>query len=206
MDLNKFLTTKLTDSVMTDMMVDVETTSTNPAFGAIIQIAAVKFNFATEEVGPSFNRCLSIAPNRFWDESTREWWGRQKQEVFQGIVAKMEDPRRVIEDFFAFCVTDTPPRQADSPGGYRFWAKPVHFDWGFISSYFAQYGLQMPFHHRIARDLGTYIASRKHAGVEHVNMDHITLAGDAHNALYDCAHQLKQLFAAKNNEWGEVVG
>lgn len=199
-----FLTANLSDAPMTDLMVDVETTGTDPAYAGMIQLAAVQFNYVTGDIGPTFNRCLALAPNRFWDESTREWWGRQNQDVFKDIIARMEDPRAVMEDFFRYACIGAQPRNLSHPGGFRFWAKPLTFDWGFVASYMRQFGLQMPFHYRVARDMGTHIAALK-GGVEHVSMDHITLPGDAHNALYDCALQIKQLMAAKNNEWGEVL-
>lgn len=204
MELKDFMTTRLSDAPMTDMMVDVETTGTNPANAAMIQLAAIQFNAKTGDIGPSFNRCLAIAPNRYWDESTREWWGRQNKAVFDDIVARMEDPRAVVEDFFRFACMNAPQRSPSHPGGFRFWSKPLTFDWSFVASYMTQYGLQMPFHYRIARDMNTYIAALR-GTFEHVSMDHITMQGDAHNALFDCAIQIKQLLAATNNEWGEVL-
>jgi len=185
--------------VMTDMMVDVETTGTNPEFAAVMQIAAIKFNHGTEEIGPTFNRALALAPNRFWDDDTKSWWMRQKRSVFDGIVARMEDPRAVTEAFYRYALEDAPP------GGYRFWAKPTSFDWPMIAGYMRQYALPMPFHYRQARDVNTYIAACMDNGVEHKELEHITAPGDAHNALHDCVLQLKKVFAAKNKLWGEVL-
>lgn len=197
MDLLKFVTARLSEQPMTDMMVDVETTGTNPAHGAMIQLAAIKFNYDTGEIGGTFNRCLTMPPGRFWDDSTRQWWGQQKPEILQGILARAEDPRAVMEEFMRFA-TDGAPR-----GGFRFWSKPLSFDWGFVASYCAMYGFPMPFAFWQARDMRSFIAGLR--GCPHnVDMDHVTLVGDAHNALYDCALQLKQLFAAKAGDWLEV--
>jgi hypothetical protein len=182
---------------MTDCMTDLETTGTDPAHAAIIQIAAVKFNFKTGEIGEVFNRCLSIAPRRYWDEETRKWWQGQNRDVFNSIVDRMEAPEPVFRDFVRFASEGAPN------GGYRLWAKPISFEFGFIQSYANQFGLPMPFHFRIARDLNTYIAAQA-GGADHHDMDHIEMAGNAHDALADVVHQLKMLFAARDGNLGIV--
>ena len=84
-----------------DCMVDLETTGTSFDRTAIIQIAAVRFNFDTGEIDHDmFDRCLWIPQNRHWDEDTRAWWGKQKREVLQDILFRGEDPRIVLEDDF----------------------------------------------------------------------------------------------------------
>lgn len=176
---------------MTDMMVDLETTGTDPGHNAIIQIAAVKFNFDTGEIGEVFNRCLMLAPRRFWDEDTRTWWGKQNRAVFDSIIARMETPEPVMRDLIAFA----------GDGEYRLWAKPVHFEFPFIASYCAQFGLPMPFNFRIARDLNTYMAAMA-GGAVHQGMEHIHPPANAHDALADVVHQLKMLFAAKARDFG----
>lgn len=180
---------------MTDIMVDLETTGTDPGYNAIIQIAAVQFNYSTGEIGPVFNRCLSIAPQRFWDEGTRTWWGNQNKAVFNSIIDRMEPPEGVVRDFLTFCSTDTPNN------GFRLWAKPVTFEFSFLSSYFAQYGLPMPLNFRYCRDLNTYMAAMA-GGAEHQGMEHVEVPSNAHDALADCVYQLKLLFSAKNKEFG----
>ena len=180
---------------MTDIMVDLESTGTNPSYNAIIQIAAVQFNYKTGEIGPVFNRCLSIAPNRYWDEGTRTWWGKQNKDVFDGIVSRMEPPEPVLRDFLTFATTDVPN------GGLRLWAKPIHFEFPFLESYFSQFGLPNPFHYRVARDLNTYLAAMA-GGVEHQDMEHIEVPTNAHDALADVVFQLKLLFAGKNRDFG----
>lgn len=176
---------------MTDVMVDIETSSTDPAHGGILQIAAVKFNYNTEKIGDVFDRCLMMAPRRYWSEDTRTWWLGQSRTIYNNIVARMEPPEQVLRDLGAFAT-----------GNLRMWAKPISFDYGFIQSYYNQYDLPMPFHYRHARDLNTHIAALA-GGADHVSMDHIQTDG-AHNALADCVHQLKMLFAAKRRDFGPV--
>lgn len=185
---------RLSDAPMTDVMVDIETTGTNPAYGGMIQLAAIKFNYDTGEIGAAFNRCLSLPPGRFWEDDTRQWWGKQKPSILQSILARAEDPKTVMEDFLRYAAEGQP---------LRFWSKPLSFDWPFIASYCAQFGFPMPFRFWEARDMRSFIAGLRGCP-NNVDMDHVTLAGDAHNALYDCALQLKQVFAAKEGRWDEI--
>lgn len=180
-----------------DLMVDTETTGLNPDKNGLMQIAAVKFNYATGEIGPIFDRCLAMAPGRYWDESTRTWWMGQNREVFSTIIARMEDPQTVLRDFRDFALADRLPQPI------RFWAKPTHFDFPMINSHYQQFGMVMPFHHRFTRDLNSVVAVLG-GGVEHQEMAHIQAGAQAHNALVDCVHQLKVLFAAKAGDFGAV--
>jgi hypothetical protein len=130
-------TARLSDDVpITDIMVDIETTGTDPHTTAMIQLAAIPFNYETSAIGPAFNRCLNIPKGRYWDEDTRRWWGQQKAGILQGIFDKMEDPRLVITDFFDYVCR--------LGGPLRFWSRGS-FDWWFVQSYMDQYELTMPF-------------------------------------------------------------
>lgn len=195
MDFLKMMFAKFSDNgQMTDMMVDVETTGTNPAFAAVIQIGAIKFNYETGAIGATFNRCLEMAPGRFWSDSTRQFWHKQPPHVLENILKRAEPVDTVLRDFSLFATDGAPS------GGFRFWSKPLSFDWPMIASHMEQYGYQMPFAFWQARDVRSFIAGLM-ARPDNVDMDHITLAGDAHNALYDSALQLKQLFAAKEGDF-----
>lgn len=182
---------------MTDIMIDVESTGTKPAYSGILQLAAIKFNIETQEIGETFDRCPSLLPNRFWDEGTREFWSTMPA-VYSSFIARQEDAEEVFIDFSRWVTKDAPS------GGYRFWAKPTTFDWTMLSSHFEQIGRPMPFHYRQARDLNTYIAACRDRGAEHIDMSFIQ-AGQAHNALSDCVQQLKALFSAKNGVFHEIL-
>lgn len=176
-------------------MVDIETTGTTSFdHTAVIQIAAVKFNYDTEEVSEKFfNSSLTIPPGRFWDAGTREWWGKQKPGVLQGIMATGRHPQVVIREFYDWLLADYP----DTKQGLRWWSKPSHFDYSFIASYFNQYGLTNPCHYRAVRDMNSFMAgstgSPSHPDAEKL----IEFSGDEHNALHDTIFQLQVLFAHK---------
>lgn len=181
--------------MFTDVMVDVETTGTTSFdHTAVIQIAAVKFNYETEEVSDNFfNASLTIPPSRFWDAGTREWWGKQKPHILKGIMASARHPQVVMREFYDWLLADYP--QTDD--GLRWWSKPSHFDYSFIASYFNQYGLTNPCHYRNVRDMNSFMAGLSGSPAHPVMEKQVEFEGDEHNALYDSIFQLKVLFAQK---------
>jgi len=168
-----------------DVMVDIETTGTQPERTAIIQLSAVRFNLKTQEVDSNlFDRCLRIPPTRMWDENTRNWWS-QRPDILNSIWARMQDPRAVIQEFAAW-----------ADGSVHLWAKPISFEWPFLQSYFTEFEVINPFHYRMANDLNSFIRAR-HFPEEPPNyQDDLPFDGDPHNALHDVIHQIKMLFAA----------
>lgn len=191
------LTARLSETQMTDVMVDIETTGTNPQYGNIIQIAAIQFNFETEEIGPVFDRCLAFAPNRSWSEGTRKWWLDQKPGILSGIIDRMEHPLEVMNAYQQFVL--------NSGRQLRFWSRGG-FDWAFIASYCEQYELEMPHKFWEARELRTFLAALKGTADE-PDMKWVadTVKGDKHNALFDVVVQLKQLFNAKAGIFHEIL-
>jgi DNA polymerase III, alpha subunit (gram-positive type) len=172
-----------------DIMVDIETTGLDINHSAMIQLAAVRFNLAERTVDTTsmFNKALLIPPGRFWDEGTREWWGRQKREVLSDIYSRMQDPKTVMEEFadwVGYCPAEP----------IRFWAKPISFDFPFVASYFNQFNIPNPFHYRWATDVNSFI--RGIAQDASVETYRIEFQGDAHNALVDCVNQIKCVFEA----------
>jgi hypothetical protein len=170
---------------MIDVMVDIETTGTDPAHAAIIQLAAVRFDVETKEIDTAhmFDRCQWMAPGRFWDEDTRTWWNKQKPGILDGIYDRMEDPAVVMQDFFNWVnsITTIVP--------LRLWAKPTSFEFPFISSYMRQFNLHMPFHFRYAVDLNSYLLGKGHQIGGY--WKDIEFQGDEHNALHDVLYQIK---------------
>ncbi|WP_454287287.1 3'-5' exoribonuclease domain-containing protein [Rhizobium arsenicireducens] len=175
-----------------DVMIDTETTGTNPETNGMIQLSAVKFDLKTRTVQPfpsMFDRCMNVAPGRVFDASTAQWW-QKRRSVYDAIMARAEDPAVVMGDFVKWV-------GLNNPKPVRFWAKPVTFDWGFVASHLRQFDLPQPFHYRWAMDMNSYF--RGLAG--DVDLEsHYTEAvgGDAHNALFDCLQQIDQIFSAED--------
>jgi len=183
---------------MTDMMVDLETTGKGPTNG-ILQLSAIKFNYNTGEVGGVFDRCPMLMPKRHWDCETRDWWFGKNREVFQGIIARQEPYLKVYHDFTAFCLDGAPQ------GGFRFWSKPLSFDWPILADHYVQLDAPMPFFYRHARDLNTWIAAMR-GNPEHPNMEAIVpFRGEKHNGLHDCAYQIDMLLQAKAGNFAEIL-
>lgn len=172
----------------TDVMVDIETTGVQPDKNAIIQIAAVKFNLSKGTISPDFfNMSLEIPRGRYWDEGTRRWWS-DKPTVYADIVSRAQDPKAVMEAFLEWAR----PHQS-----LRFWSKPTHFDYMFVSSYFSDYDMPNPFSYRDATDLNSYLRGL-YAPFAVDKLD-IPFDGDAHNALDDTIYQIKMLLVHCNH-------
>lgn len=168
---------------MTDVMLDIETTSTDPVHGNILQIAAIKFNLEKMKVGPAFDRQLTFLPGRFWDPSTLEWWC-SKPETYAKVTCRQEDAVKVFNEFVDWCYP---------MGHLRLWGKPSHFEYPFIESYCKQLGLANPFHYRTTNDLNTFIRACHFPKEPPKHLDP-QFTGTVHNALDDVAHQIKMLF------------
>ena len=173
-------------SEWTDLSVDVETSGTRPDRAAIIQIGAVKFNYDTSEVCHDFfDRALEMMPHRSWEEDTRAFWSKHPT-VYQGIVARAEDPVLVLKDFAEWA-------KPSSKGPLRLWAKPISFEWPFLESHFHDSGVRSPFHYRNCVDLTSFVAGWRHT-VDYQKtselMRSLPFSGDVHNALHDALNQL----------------
>lgn len=173
--------------MFTDVMVDLETTGTLPDRHAIIQVCAVRFNPTTREVsGDVFDRCMYIPPHRSWMEGTRNFWA-QRKDVFRSLEERMEDPATVWPEFCDW---------AYPAGKARFWSKPSHFDFNFVSSYCHDYEMANPFHFREANDMRSFLRALYFPGdIPREIEDSVEFIGPVHNALYDTFHQIKVLFA-----------
>lgn len=166
----------------TDVMVDLETTGTLPDRNAIIQISAVKFNLKTMEVSPDFfDQCLTVPKHRSWDEGTRKWWSKQMV-----TLDAIQDRARPWQDVFIEFVEWAYPM-----GSLRFWSKPTHFDYNFISSYCHDLDLYQPFSYREATDMNSFLRGLYFP--DPVKKLELEFQGVAHNAIDDTLHQIKEV-------------
>ena len=173
---------------MNMMMVDTETTGVDPEDNGLRQLAAIKFNLDTFEVGASFDRCPSLLPRRHWSASTRKFW-KDHPEVDRELMMREEPAEQVFRDFLRFC----------SDGNYTFVAKPAKFDWPFVESHLTQLGLPMPFAHWKVLDLHSYVMGLRGATSRVDIESEVPFNGKPHNALHDAAYQIDLLFHAKRN-------
>jgi oligoribonuclease (3'-5' exoribonuclease) len=179
------------ETTIYDVMIDLETTGTDPTHSAIIQIAAVQFDYQTGAIGRSFNRCAWVPNNRYWAEDTREWWGKQKAEILDGIFDRAEDPALVMQGFVSWVQSLSALKQP------RMWAKPISFEFPFLASYAKQFGYEMPFHFRDAIDLQSFIRGlRRQPDAEPFDKQ-VPFDGEAHDAIDDVYHQIKIALVAK---------
>ena len=166
------------------VMVDIETTGTNPNHNAMIQLSAVRFNMDGEVDMNMFDECLLIPGNRYWSEETRDWWATQNQDTLRKIWGNMRDPATVLREFQAWV-----SRDLDSVVPVM-WAKPISFEWPFLESYFTEFGVAKPFHYSDVQDLRSWCRAR---GLPLLDRE-IEFAGEAHDAIHDVLHQIQTLF------------
>lgn len=179
--------------VFPDCMIDLETTGLAPDHAAIIQIAAVRFNYDQGTIGPTFEACLTVPPGRFWDEDTRGWWMNQKEEILVDILTRAEDAETVWKRFADWLVETSPAAHSN-----RLWAKPSHFEWPLLESYGRQFGRRLPFHYRDVVDLNSFTRGmERNPGANPLDKK-VEFDGNAHNALDDTFHQVKVALMAQS--------
>lgn len=176
---------------MLDVMIDLETTGTDPSNNAIIQIAAIRFDYERREIGSVFCRSLAIPYGRYWDEGTREWWAKMP-DLFSRIMATAGPPEMVFKDFQTWCLNTAP-----FSGDQRLWAKPAHFEFPFLQSYARQFGLDLPFHYRNVVDLNSFTRGLANDPGRKPLDKEIEFHGEQHNAFDDVGHQIKVALMAK---------
>ena len=178
---------------MTHIMVDTETTDTTPDIAGILQLAAIKFNPDTMEIGPAFNGYPSLLPRRRWSESTRKFWRVDNAAAYAEMIAQQRAARDVFQAFANFCAVDAPF------GGAIFVAKPLKFDWPIVESNMLDLDIVFPFAHGRYLDMHSWISGLRGTGQKTTIEDEVPfpVGGTKHNALHDCAWQIDCMFEAK---------
>lgn len=177
---------RLSKADWASVMVDLETTGTQPDRHGILQIAAVRFDLMTMEIdgADTFQACLTLPTHRHWMEDTRRWWLKDKRELLEKLMNQQEEWVDVLKRFQAWV----------GPSKPQFWSKPVSFDFMFLSSYFADAGLANPFHYRYANDLNSFMRGMYFPRQPPHTEWNVKTEGEAHDALNDVFHQLHVLF------------
>lgn len=172
----------------TDVMVDIETTGLQPDAAAIIQIGAVPFRYddLKIDVANMFKRSLSMPKTRYWSDGTDRFWLEQNKEVYFKIMADCLPWEQVMREFHAWSVARP---------GIRFWCKGLNFDWSFLSSYYLNMNMDMPYDFRQAKDLRSFISGLY--GTSEYKEPEFDRVGDYHDALSDCLNQIKLLGIVK---------
>lgn len=137
------------------LMVDLETTGLDHNADSIVEIGARKFDPFMPHVNEiSFETTIMVATGR--------------KHLNQGYWTETEERRTRLADFMAADTTafaafanfnqwihdmlmDTSDTQI------YLWAKPGHFEYGFLSSYYSELGLTNPFKYNRVVDLRSYI-------------------------------------------------
>ena len=176
-----------------DIMVDLETTGTQPETTAIVQIAAVAFDYDTGRIGGSYNRSLEMSSTRFWDEDTRKWWSGMPDVFERASTINVAHPKVVMLDFQQWVRGQTGALREPT-----LWAKPVSFEFPFLQSYFREYEVENPFFFRDCIDLQSFIRGMR--GDPHARPfdKEVPMVGEAHNALDDVFHQIAVVLTAKH--------
>ena len=168
---------------MIDLMIDIESTGVYADIHAIIQLAAVPFDIGKREKGESFCECLTIPKDRRWMHSTKVWWNQTNPYRLEEILSNGKDYVEVMGLFDEY---------VKSLGkDVRFWSHHT-IDWEMIEHYFRAYGFDSPFTYRSFVELDSYLLALEPNNIGKYKP--IINSNDAHDALFDCEHQIDWLF------------
>ena len=169
---------------MIDIMIDLETTSTDTKEAGILQLSAVTFDLGTGEIGETFNRNLTLPSSKRWSNSTAKWWSQKDRLIIlkNQILVNQEDFRTVMQDLASFIRIN---------GAEHFWSKPSHFDFNILDHYWREVGITNPLKYWKARDLRSFLLGLCFPEpIPNLVLRDSTLA---HNALEDTLFQTREL-------------
>ena len=182
---------------MNNIMIDLETLSTNPN-AAILTIAAVVFSLDGKKVDDYFYTGISMndvdtepAEYGHIDPSTVRWWMKESDDARAAIVnmTAVKSESLITALFELTCFIQ---RQA-AHDDIKVWSKGASFDLPILRSAFNRCRMDVPWGFRNERDVRTLIdLGQLLVGF---NADDIRRTGPKHDALADARFQAKQVIA-----------
>lgn len=166
--------------------IDIESLATTPD-AVILSIGAAMFD--TQGLHGLFYAVLDVGcqdrQRRRRDCKTLEWWEQQSDEARKVLTQKDREPV-----LYALGRLHEFVNKSDPEG---IWALGPHFDIAAIEHLCVTYGVPVPWHYRLPRDLRT-VRSQFMKKFPAGNFDHIKSEGGvAHNALDDAVWQARAL-------------
>lgn len=180
-------------------MVDLETTGTKPNLNHVVEISIVGFNLDTRErdVGISVNLSKEQA-GRGADQSTLSWWANSvsrevRERVFKNFLNPEINNADELNKILDYVLYSKSPYKKEA----IMWAKPIHFDYMFLSSIFRENEVAMPFNYWSTIDMWSYCSALLNFDTEMYNSLKPERP-DAHSSLADIHWQLDWLFKVKD--------
>jgi exodeoxyribonuclease VIII len=162
---------------MKDLMIDIETMGIT-SDAVMIQLAAVYFDPFTKEIGKKFNIYISedscLSSGFITDQSTKDWWSKQNQNVLQNIQSQSIDVKNAMEGFVNFLPKNT--------YDLRVWSHAT-FDFVIVQNYLQKL-TKKRFNHKTAMDIRTLIY------LSGIDLDSYDWSQKTHDALDDCLFQI----------------
>jgi hypothetical protein len=166
---------------MCEVMIDIETLSTNPN-AHILTIAAIKFNRndcsipLLEDMETFYQRVdLSTCKNLDFhiDNNTLEWWNKQSKEVYDEAFEKERFPiKDVLQNLSKFCINCD-----------KVWSNGNNFDCVILEHGYRVCDIPVPWKFWNTRDCRTVLDLGK-VKLSDIKVQH------QHHALYDCYRQI----------------
>ena len=190
-----------------NIMIDIETLSSTPATGMMVELAAVRFDPETFlPMDSGFYTKIAIVKTRIIDPVTLNWWARtipDRLTEYLREAPKAPKPYTALNKFYSYC------RFGDNPAieysDAWLWAKPTTFDVSFVFSYLEEFVTRHDndpdnprdpmwkfFSRRKVVDVRSFMVGK---GCRNKFKSHPlpNTEPDDHNPLYDCLEQIHSI-------------
>lgn len=177
------------DTQKVAVMIDIETLNTT-VDSTIVSIAACVMDpnsdvhfYSTIELADSIINGRTISPE------TVKWWSKQDKDVASRTLSGTATNKKVAELLVHWLNELTNNGELT----LEVWAKPSHFDIPIVEHWLRQFGSEVPWKHYNVRCLRTFfdVKNYKPRKLEQ---------GQAHDALADAQHQVREFFSAYNED------